>query len=428
MIAFALLALAFSGDEVPAARPAPLVVHEWGTFTSAQNPRGDVLDGMHHEEESLPPFVYQMDDARAVDLQMLRTKGLARSVRGVTVKMETPVTYFYSGFPALVRARVELKHGLLSQWYPFARVSEKGTGNGQAYERGENEERAWVDFRTVESGALEWDVELLAPGLGDEAFPKTEPDAQWNAARIPGANRVRALVAAEGDAPAREETEGFLFYRGLARFALPITARTGEGAHVRLENTSAVGDVLTHLWVLHARDGRADVAYFPRLEPGQRVEFELPLTEASPARNEIEPKLALGLEGSLVNSGLTRDEAHAMVETWRKSYFRTDGLRVLYVLPQRFTDEVLPLSIEPRPRECVRVLVGRLEIVTPEVEREVEQGLHDFAHGNDAQRQLAWKRISKHERLLEPILRSVHERIVDAATRDVVAGWLGELN
>ena len=36
----------------------------------------------------------------------------------VTIKMETPVTYFYSPAPLLVNVRVDFPKGVLTQWYP----------------------------------------------------------------------------------------------------------------------------------------------------------------------------------------------------------------------------------------------------------------------------------------------------------------------
>jgi hypothetical protein len=36
------------------------VAHEWGTFTSVINKDGQQLQGLHHEEEALPRFVYDL--------------------------------------------------------------------------------------------------------------------------------------------------------------------------------------------------------------------------------------------------------------------------------------------------------------------------------------------------------------------------------
>ena len=72
------------------------VVHEWGTFTSMQGTDGVTLEGLQHEEEGLPSFVYSRSKVRDCPLRDKGYKGLEVPVTNVTRKMETPVTYFYS--------------------------------------------------------------------------------------------------------------------------------------------------------------------------------------------------------------------------------------------------------------------------------------------------------------------------------------------
>jgi len=86
------------------------IVHEWGTDTIVVGSDGSLQRGLHHEEEDLPPFVYDRIEAG--------TSIGAGASPSVTIKMETPVTYFYSPAPLLVNARVEFPKGVLTQWYP----------------------------------------------------------------------------------------------------------------------------------------------------------------------------------------------------------------------------------------------------------------------------------------------------------------------
>ena len=67
-------------------------VHEWGTNTIVVGSDGSMQRGLQHEEEDLPSFVY---DRRREDLQ-----------EEFDVKMETPVTYFYSDRPLTVNVGV----------------------------------------------------------------------------------------------------------------------------------------------------------------------------------------------------------------------------------------------------------------------------------------------------------------------------------
>jgi len=60
-----------------------------------------------------------------------------------------------------------------------------------------------------------------------------------------------------------------------------------------------------------------------------------------------------------------------MVKTWSKSWFAEEGARVLYILPRGWTDETLTLTLNPKPRQLVRVMVGRAEIITPALQTEI---------------------------------------------------------
>ena len=70
------------------------------------------------------------------------------------------------------------------------------------------------------------------------------------------------------------------------------------------------------------------------------------------------------LREMLVANGLYPEEASAMVETWRDSWFE-EGTRLFYVVPREVIDRVLPLEINPAPSEIARVFVARTELFTP---------------------------------------------------------------
>lgn len=53
-----------------------------------------------------------------------------------------------------------------------------------------------------------------------------------------------------------------------------------------------------------------------------------------------------------------------MIETWRDSWFE-EGMRVFYFVPRTLVDRELPLTIQPTPAKVARVLVGRVEILSP---------------------------------------------------------------
>ncbi len=56
------------------------------------------------------------------------------------------------------------------------------------------------------------------------------------------------------------------------------------------------------------------------------------------------------------------------MKTWDSAWFGEEGTRLLYLVPRSRTDELLPLTVDPKPTELVRVLVGRHDFLTPEAE------------------------------------------------------------
>jgi hypothetical protein len=75
--------------------------------------------------------------------------------------------------------------------------------------------------------------------------------------------------------------------------------------------------------------------------------------------------LKTALHTALVADGLFADEAEALLNTWELSYFKSAGLRVFFLVPRAWTDFYLPLETS-LPADLNRVMVGRIELVTPE--------------------------------------------------------------
>jgi len=121
------------------------------------------------------------------------------------------------------------------------------------------------------------------------------------------------------------------------------------------------------------------------------------------------------LTAALTESGLTLDESVAMVDTWAVSYFHTPGLRVLYVLPRAWTDELLPLTLSFEPTRVVRTLVGRIEVTTHDELDEVEGAfLAAIAAGVNSWETLGMKEVLALGRHAEAKMRALRERTDDA--------------
>ena len=99
------------------------------------------------------------------------------------------------------------------------------------------------------------------------------------------------------------------------------------------------------------------------LNPTGRTVETAPFTGDFGAVPSTLPALRRELAEALTAAGLYADEATAMLETWRLSYFESEGLRIFFVLPQAWTEAHLPLSIST-PADVTRLMVGRVELVT----------------------------------------------------------------
>src|SRR5436190_12575258 len=90
-------------------RPDGLTVHEWGTFTSVAGVDGAATDwDALGCKDDLPGFVKDFG-----------YRGFKFRLQG-TVRMETPVMYFYTAHELDARVKVEFPQGLITEWYPRA--------------------------------------------------------------------------------------------------------------------------------------------------------------------------------------------------------------------------------------------------------------------------------------------------------------------
>ena len=73
--------------------------HEWGTFTSLQNERGEAIGGINTDDEPVPDFVHRLGYnllLRPTEMPAIFFKGVIRRCHpDVTMRLETPVLYFH---------------------------------------------------------------------------------------------------------------------------------------------------------------------------------------------------------------------------------------------------------------------------------------------------------------------------------------------
>lgn len=118
-------------------------------------------------------------------------------------------------------------------------------------------------------------------------------------------------------------------------------------------------------------------------------------------------------EAMLLGAGLYKEEAARVTEIWTREFFRTDGHRMLALLPREKIDALLPLSIDPAPDELVRVLIVHVECLTPADRDAVAVEIAALGADDPAKRDAATEALSKRGPTVEGALREAR-----AATRD----------
>jgi hypothetical protein len=202
--------------------------------------------------------------------------------------------------------------------------------------------------------------------------------------------------------------EKFLFYRGVGNFDLPVTLKGLGGGRFAFTNS---GKTPLHYAFLVQIDAARLVRFARYDDVSGSVEMALPKESATPSA------LADAVTMALVSDGLFEKEARAMVKTWQSSWFGEPGTRVLYSLPMANTDALLPLRLTPAPKELVRVMVGRLEALTPEQESRIESLVGKLGAADPAVRDATAAEIKQLGRFAEPALNRVAKVSEDPETQ-----------
>ena len=392
--------------------PRGLVAHEWGTFTSYQGADGELMRWKPLETAQLPKFVYDWQHPgmdRVPTAAFFFGKGTVTSLQ----RMETPVIYFYSDQERTVDITVRFPQGTITEWYPQAcgvgpSMVPPGQGivttDAYLHKAGvsSNFTVASLLGRDIKESLIHWtDLKILPAQRHQEIaalLPKDNSGSNYFAARETDAAYVRANSFAKTNSG--PENEKFLFYRGVANFATPLRATMSSDDAVTVANTGA--EKLAHLFVLGVKNKSGGFVYVDGLKPGESKTVPLNLQTISLPQAALDAQIGEQLTKALVAEGLYPREAAAMVNTWKNSWFDEEGLRVLYVLPRAWTDRTLPMEMSPTPKELTRVMVGRAEVFSPGMERQLTADLDQAAHGDAVAKRDAAEIVKKLGRFAEP--------------------------
>jgi len=292
-----------------------LTVHEWGTFTSVAGAKGDAVAWRTYGGPGdLPCFVDRFGGFKG---------GLFGNVR-----METPVLYFYGSRDLTAHIKVLFPAGTFTEWYPKATTS-------RSY------------------NALEWRAVQIYPEAVTE-FPVEIGRSHYYAARETDAAPLQVGA----------QKEKFLFYRGVGTIPLPVATKVVHDDKIVVDKVGA--DPVNGVILFENRGETRRYLLAGNLQ--NEITFDSKSLQSNWAR------LPRDLERILIDQGLYQKEARAMIETWRDAWFE-EGTRLFYIVPKRAIDSILPLDIQPAPSQIARVFVGRMEIITPDVQDRVIQAL-----------------------------------------------------
>lgn len=331
------VAVIASTNDVPS--PSGFTVHEWGTFTSVAGPDGKAVPWLPlGGPNDLPCFVdyYQnrlyksFGPIVAGNIQTPVDYNKARGQLLGPIRMETPVLYFYASKRQVVNVRVAFPQGFVTEWYPKAVVDQTPVRTGV------------LEKYAITGSTIKWDSVEILPRDSKVVFPRSASPSHYYAARNTDANPLRV----------KAYDEKFLFYRGVGGFPVPINATVTAAGKVEIKHLAGKPSVI----LFDSRGGKLGYTVVDTSKSETIVDLPPLTADFEALRSE--------LESVLVAQGLYEKEAQAMIDTWRDSWFE-EGTRVFYIVPPVMVDRILPLTIQPKPRQVARVFVGRVELFTP---------------------------------------------------------------
>ena len=384
---------------------ADFVAHEWGTFTSVQGADGVQFEWNPFVAPELPKFVYNIANPTGRAGALVLPSFYSPGKTGMTSRqrMETPVIYFYSEKERSVDVDVQFPDGRITEWYP-----QLTNPKAQAAAPGRD---AAGFFAT--RAAMHWTDVQLRPGADEsKLYPSDATGSHYYAARETDSVPLR-VKAADGT----EQHEKFLFYRGVAQFEAPLNVtQYGENAEIVML-TNHAKQPLGALFIYSVRGDRAALMPLANLKTDETRRVDPDFDKLARPLAEVRADIAAKMRAALVAEGLYEKEAAAMVKTWDDSWFAEPGTRVLYTLPQKWTDGILPLNLTPAPKEIRRVFVGRAEMITPAMEWAVLREVVRYADGDDTAKAASVKTVQSLGlgRFTEPAMRRISDRGPQAA-------------
>src|SRR5205823_6868212 len=153
-----------------------------------------------------------------------------------TVRMETPVLYFYASREATANVKVRFPKGVITEWYPRAAMS-------------------------AFNNTIDWHEVRISPASVPD-FPVEPGWSHYYAARHTDAAPLRV----------GSQNEKFLFYRGVGTFSLPLSAEIMDDGKIVVKNLGA--DAISGIIFFENHRGQLHYESAGTLGSEVRLDFE----------------------------------------------------------------------------------------------------------------------------------------------------------
>jgi hypothetical protein len=353
-----------------------LEVHEWGTFTMLSSSNGQ-------------PTRWYQPYSDLAELPRFARRNISRLKEGAaTVRMETPVLYFYPEKEMDISVSVSFAYGKISERFPASlpnpALLESLAQTPPFAISLAADTQAVTDAQAILHDGAYWSGKLLPPDHSDAqlipAVPTSHRGDNYAAARhVPEAwiFRSHTPVIKTENQPDIHPVEKFIFYRGLGESRPLVRASMSDSTTFHFTNDSeAESSFQIALQVTGDRATYIKMPSVPRIDKKLSPEKQITSVSAQLPKETIslaqaDKELSALFLAELTARGLTDAEAKAMIATWNHTWFAEPGTRVFTIVDRAWLDQVLPLEIKPTPKNIERVFVARLEIVSPSTETQL---------------------------------------------------------
>ena len=312
-------------------------MHEWGVFTVPRD--ADWLkQDMLREWQSFPTFFHGTLPKRSL------------AYRGPVTK---PVMYFHSDEEFSLNLYIHFADGQPLIWWPPAEHPATGAFGRPVPEK----------FKSIHEDSYLRFV-LSVNNTTGKQMPVAADHWVNDLRKVDSAPLfVRGSYSMMG---VEEFNEGFVYYDGLMKPPKPPQLeRSVEGIKIKTDSDFDWLDVMV---VERSYDGETiRIATADKIGAGvHSTSFKLVEVDS----RQFNDSIAM-FRQRLIKAGLNLDEAQSLIDVWRPGLFERPGISIIHRIPQKTYDKWIPLHLNPKPENMIRVGLVVHQNLEPELNEEI---------------------------------------------------------